>query len=280
MNGLQKISAALGIMTLAFVVVWLGVVIPRMEKVSANYEADFSYAAQSTFAEILGDSLVTHSFTERHHERILHEYGDDTVVVEMTTEFVDAVTGRLLFRAIDQARMNRRSRLVEDKNVLLLFPPHLQKKNYVLQRFPYLPEEGVLFTFEEEERVNGLRSYRFSFQAAGLDWTANYPDLVLPEDASIFARDWGTVWVEPCSGIVVKHEEEWETLVSGGEYDGNPVDTGKMWFVPDSIIRQVFIAGNERRRLLFHEWVVPGTLALIGGILLFMARPSKRRSPR
>jgi len=280
MNGLQKISAALGIMTLAFVVVWLGVVIPRMEKVSANYEADFSYAAQSTFVETIGDSLVTHSFTEHHHERILHGYGDDTVVVEMTAEFVDAVTGRLLFRVIDQARMNRRSRLIEDKNVFLLFPPHLQKKDYLLQRFPYLPEEGVLFTFKGEERISGLRSYRFSFQAASLDWTANYPNLALSEDATIFARDWGTVWVEPYSGIMVNHEEEWEALVSGGKYDGNLVDTGKMWFVQDSIIRQVFIAGNERRRLLLHEWVAPGTLALIGGILLFMARPSKGRSPR
>ncbi len=280
MNGLQKISAILGITALVFAVAWLGFVIPRMEKVSANYKAAFSYIARSTFAETIGDSLATHSFIERHHERILHGYDDDIVVVEMTTEFVDAVTERLLFQATNRVSMDRRSRLIEGRKVLLLFPPHLQKRNYVLRRFSYLPEEGVLCTFEGEEEILGLRSYRFSFHAANLDWTANYPNLALPEDATIFARDWGTVWVEPCSGIIVKHEEEWEALISGGKYDGNLVDAGKMWFVPDSIIRQVFIASNERRRLLLHEWVAPGTLALIGGILLLMARPSKGRSPR
>ena len=278
MNGLQKILAAFGIMALACVVVWLGFVLSRIEEVPANYEATFSYMAPSVIAETLDGALATNSFIEHHHEHIVDEQGE-IFVMEMVTTYEEIITGKPLFRSTDRVRMNRRSRLSEGKNVLLLFPPHLRRKNYVLQRFSYLPEEGTLFTFEGEEKIYGLPSYRFSFHAASLDWTANYPNLALPEGATIFARDWGTVWVEPYSGIIVKHEEEWEALISGGKYDGNLVDTGKMWFVRDSIIRQVFIASNERRRLLLHEWVAPGTLVLIGIILLLMARPSKRRSP-
>jgi hypothetical protein len=235
----------------------------------------FSYIARSSVAETPGKSLTTKSFVEHHRERVVRGEGN-VVVLEMVTEFFEVVTECLLFYTTDQVRMNRISRLMEETDVLVLFPPKLRKRDYLVRRFPYFPEEGVLFTFEGEERVDGLRSFRFSYHIASVDWSANYPHIPLSEGASVLARDWGTVWVEPRTGIMVKHEEQWEARISGGEFHGHPVDMGDMWFLPDTVIRQVFLAANEGRRLLLYTWIVPGVLLLTGCILLCMAKPSRK----
>jgi hypothetical protein len=275
MNTLQKTAAALGVIALTFAAVWLGFVIPWMEQVPRKYEAAFSYMARSTVAEAPGAPLAIESFIEHHAEHVVASQGN-TVLVEMTATFVEISRGDILFQATDKIWMNRKSRLIKGGDVLLLFPHKLQKRNYLVRRFPYFPEEGVLFVFEGEEDVKGLRSYRFSFSAENLDWSANYPDFPLPEGISIRARDWGTVWVEPRTGIMVKHEEQWESVLSGEAFHGAPVDVGEMWFLPDTVVRQVFVASNERRRLLLHTWVAPGAMILMGALLLFMACPFHR----
>lgn len=275
MNTLQKIAAALGVMALVFAVVWLGFVVPWMEEIPRNYETVFSYMARSAVAEAPGAPLVTESFIEHHEERVVTSQGN-MFLVEMATTFVEISRGDILFHAADTLWMNRKSRLVKGKDVLLLFPPRLQKRDYLVRRFPYFPEEGVPFVFEGEEEVKGLRSYRFAFSTENLDWSANYPDFPLPEGASIVARDWGRVWVEPRTGIMVKHEEQWEALLSGGAFHGTPVDVGEMWFLPDTIMRQVFVASNEGRRLLLHTWVAPGAMILMGAILLLVGCPFHR----
>ncbi len=275
MNIVQKIAALLGVTALAVALLWLVFVLPRAERIAPGYEGIFSYMARSSVAEAPEEPLVTESFIEHYHERLVRGEGD-FILLEMVTEFFEVVTERLLFYTADQLQMNRTSRLMEGTDVLVLFPPKLQKRDYVIRRFPYFPKEGVLFTFEGEEKVRGLRSFRFSFHIASVDWSANYSHLVLPEGVSVLARDWGTVWVEPRTGIMMKHEEQWEARISGGNFHGHPVDVGEMWFLPDTVILQVFLAGNEGRRLRLYSWIAPGMLLLTGGILLCMAKPSRK----
>ena len=275
MNALQKTATALGVMALTFAAIWVSFVIPWMKEVPRNYEAVFSYMARSAVAERPGAPLVKESFIEHHEERVVTPRGN-MLLVEMVTTFVEISRGDILFQATDQIWMNRKSRLIKGGDVLLLFPYELQKRNYLVRRFPYFPKEGVLFVFEGVENVKGLRSYRFSFSAENLDWSANYPDFPLPEGVSIRARDWGRVWVEPRTGIMVKHEEQWESVLSGGAFHGTPVDVGEMWFLPDTVVRQVFVASNERRRLLLHARVAPGAMIFMGATFLFMGCPFHR----
>jgi len=127
MNKLQKVLAVMGIFVLVFIPLWLGIMIPHMERVSENHEVFFSYMARSRFAESIGDSLTAKSFMEHHHERVAGKEGD-ILIVEMKTEFVEITTGQLQFQVTDQIRMNRESRLIEGKDFFLFFPRQLEKK--------------------------------------------------------------------------------------------------------------------------------------------------------
>ena len=275
MNNLQKLLAISGVLLLGLIPVWIIAVVSGMDMIATDHELSFSYSASADVAKTIGGELQFSSFIERHRERVVSRTGN-ILDVAMTTKFVDQLTKKLLFSTTATIPVNRETGFIQGTKALLFFPGDLEKKNYLVRRFSYLPEEGALFVFDRQEEINGLPVYRFSYNVEDVDWTANYPELEFSENVSVSARNWGCIWVDPCTGIIIRHEEQWSAVVVGGTYSGTPVDVGKMRFSSDTVLKQVFTAQNEQRWVLFLGKVAPGATLLIAGILFVMAWPRKQ----
>jgi hypothetical protein len=93
-----------------------------------------------------------------------------------------------------------------------VFPRQVEKQTYTL-RFSYL--KGIPVTYQGEDRVEGLLTYRFAYKGRGeysesYAGSTDYPGIALKPGQEIKCADDQfsfKVWVEPVTGEIVKVDE-------------------------------------------------------------------------
>lgn len=265
-----------GIAAMILAAVWTYFIAPTLLRPDSGSVVRLVYEAEGN-TRISPNSPMVHSrFSENHTTKTIEVNGPH-IVFEISTRFADLVNGEILFDDVSRVPFNRSTMKMDGSETFAFFPHHLEQTDYIVKQFTYFPDGGVPFRFQEMDLIQGAEVYRFNFDAPGLDWTNNY-DYALEPNARIKARDWGSVWVEPSTGIVVKHTENWIAEITGGQHDGAKVDVGHMWLSPDTIAKQAFLAQNERRTHMLYELVIPILLTLIGLTLIVMSFHRKKEA--
>ncbi len=145
-----------------------------------------------------------------------------------------------------------------------LFPRHTEKKSYILWDAYYTGPGGV--TFDHVERFRGLEVFVFNFRC-DLDETAAYETLPgVPEKYRVWTVGDGQYWVEPTSGVIVKHDDH------GVSYFTEPETTRRvgeavLWkahYAPETIEARVQDAMATRRWMLALEIWLPLALVTAG----------------
>lgn len=266
---MKRLNAAVlgsGIAIALLAAVWSFAIAPALLHPGADYTVDLVYEAESETRTGPSEAMDRSRFTEEHKTRVV-ALDESALTMEISARFIDLATGGVLFEDASRIRFDPDTLRLENSKAYAFFPHHLEPDDYLLKQFTYFPDEGVLFRFHGTDSIEGAQTYRFDFEASNLDWTDSY-DFALEPGAKIMARDWGSVWVEPTTGVLLKHTEDWITSIVGGTHDGVQIDVGHMWLSPDTITKQVFFAQNDRRTHFLYEGVIPGSLTFIGVILV------------
>lgn len=273
---LNTVILSSGIAAMILAAVWTYFIAPTLLRPDSGYAVRLVYEAEGD-TRISPNSPMVHSrFSEDHKTRTIEVNGPH-IIFEISTRFTDLVNGEILFDDVSRVPFNRSTMKMDGSETLAFFPHHLEQTDYIVKQFTYFPDGGVPFRFQEIDFIQGAEVYRFDFDVPELDWTNSY-DYTLEPNVRIVARDWGSVWVEPSTGIVVKHTENWIAEITGGRYDGAKVDVGHMWLSPDTIAKQAFVAQNERRTHMLYELVIPVLLTLIGLTLVVMSFRKKKEA--
>jgi hypothetical protein len=234
----------------------------------AHIEASLVYETDGNSMETFPGPLVYGRYIEEHTSRLVDD-GKDQASVEFKTTVFKLPKNEVYWQQSKVLTYDKRSLKVVGGQAQMHFPPHVEKRDYAVRMFSYIPDDGVVFRFAGEEEVVGVDTYKFTFDAPGLDWTDNYSYTLVP-GTRILSHDWGTVWIEPESGIMVNHKENWIASAVGGPFHGMDVDDGTMWFASDTVTKQAFRAQNLRRASILYERVLPlallGTAAIIAGL--------------
>lgn len=256
----------LGMALVLFSAVWAFVLAPLLVFSDEDYAVTLIYEDEGESRPNPSAPVIYSRFIEEHKTQLI---GSDGPIkrLEMSTRVIDVISGKLQFEKTSQLRFHSSTLKLEGSEALAFFPHHLEQKDYLVKQFSYLPDSGVLFEFKGTEQIEGALAYRFDYAAAGLDWTDGY-DYALEPETKIEARDWGSLWLQPTTGIVVKHTENWFVKIVGGKFDGLAIDVGHMRFSPDTIAKQVTVAQNDRRSHNLYELIIPATLLLSGLIIL------------
>lgn len=256
----------LGMALMLFSVVWAFVLAPLLVFSNEDYAVPLIYEDESENRPTPSAPAVYSRYIEEHKAQVIESDGP-MKRLEMSTRVIDVISGKLQFEKTSQLQFHSFTLKLEGSEALAFFPHHLKQKDYLVKQLSYLPDSGVLFKFKGTEQIEGTLAYRFDYDAAGLDWTDSYPYALEP-GAKIEARAWGSLWLQPTTGIAVKHTEDWIVKIVGGEFDGLAIDVGRMWLSPDTITKQVILAQNDRRSHDLYERIIPATLLLSGFIIL------------
>jgi len=188
----------------------------------------------------------------------------DTVTNEVTWDYtstatVDAATGR---------------NVGGDGAGDYYFFPHNVEKNatYAISNSSYV---GLPMTFESEESVGGIDTYRYAFRG-DLDNTAANAGWVTLEPGQVVTCFDFTLeyWVEPATGETVKYREwcegDWVVIAATGE-KVYPVTRWGGETSGDDIIRQVTRVQNMRMSYLWATLYGPLAAAVLGIVLIGLA---------
>jgi hypothetical protein len=270
----DKRFLALAFAVFAFDGAWTFGLAPRLLH-HIHLDASLLYETDGNAIEKLAGPQVYGRFIEEHLSRVQESGQTGMEAVELHTIVHKLPDNELYWEQSTVVTYDKNSLKVEGGEALMHFPPHLEKTGYTLRMFSYVPDSGARFRFVGEDTIAGLKTYMFQFDVDGLDWTANYT-FPLTADTRIISHDWGTVWIEPVSGVLVNHKEQWVASVDGGSYHGQQVDAGSMWFAADTVTKQVFMAQNLKRASILYEQVLPLAMASIG---LTLAAIGVQRQP-
>jgi len=259
----------LSVALVLFSALWAFVIAPLLLFTDANYAVTLIYEGKGESRPSPAEPTVHSRFIEKHKTQIVASNGP-LKNLEMSTRVVDLISGELQFEKTSHIWLHPSTLRFEDSEALALFPHHLKPKDYLVKQFSYLPDSGVLFKFKRTERIESAEVYRFDYDAPGLDWTDAF-DYTLAPGAKIDAHVWGSLWLQPTTGILVNHTENWVVKIVGEKFDGLTIDVGNMWLSPDTITKQIFVAQDARRTHDLYEVAIPLSLLFIGLIVLAMS---------
>jgi hypothetical protein len=259
----------LSVALVLFSALWALVIAPPLLYSRAGLIGSLNYESFGKVRHELSAPMEESRLIEEHNMRIIELEGPLNTL-EMSTRAIDPNSGDLQFEKTSQIRFDPTTLQMEGSEALAFFPRYVERKDYRVKQFSYLPDNGALFRFQSVELIEGAEVYRFDFDEANLDWTDSF-DYALEPEATIKARDWGSLWIYPLNGILIKHVEDWSAQIVGGKFDGLTIDVGRMWLSPDTISKQVIIAQNDRRTHDLYEWIIPISLLLIGLIVMVMS---------
>lgn len=269
----DKRFMALATVLLLFDGIWTFLLAPRLLHGPALSD-ELVYETDGNTRETLAGPQVYSRFVEIHGMAAMESLsGKDRL--EFKTTVYKLPANELSWSQVNAVEFDRGTLRIAGSDAYLVFPPHVERRDYLVKFFSYLPDSGALFRFRGVDRMRGVTTYVFDYAVDGLDWTDNY-SLAMPPGVRIKSRDWGTVWIEPVTGILVNHKEQWVAVAEGGEFDNAVVDTGGMWFPNDTVAKQLFLAQNMRRATMLYERILPVCMLGVGAILLAMAAARRR----
>lgn len=273
MPSLDKRFIALGLLLLLFDGIWAFHLAPQLLHTGVP-PGDLVYETDGNSMETFPGPQVYTRYTEVHSLNTTNVDGDRASMA-FDSKVYKLPANDLSWSQVNAVPFDRDTLKIIGSDSYVMFPPHLEKQDYRVKLFSYIPDSGTQFRFIRVEEVRGLTAYVFDFQLEDLDWTDNYT-LHMPPDVRIKSRDWGTVWIEPTTGLLVNHTEQWVAAAQGGAFDSVEVDAGGMWFSSDTVMKRIFLAQNIKRACILYEIVLPLAMVAVAAILLAMAASCRR----
>lgn len=269
----DKRFLALAAALLLFDGIWTFRLAPRLLH-SSFLLSELVYETDGNTLETYPGPQVYTRFTEIHSMTEV-ESRDGKHTLEFKTTVYKLPNNELSWSQVNAVEFDHDTLKIVGSDAHVVFPPHTQQRDYLVKFFSYIPDSGARFRFRGEDEVRGLAAYVFDYSVEDLDWTDNY-SIPMPPGVRIKSRDWGTVWIEPTTGLLVNHKEQWVARSQGGPFDTVEVDAGGMWFPNDTVTRQVFLAQNIRRAAVLYERILP--LCMLGAAAVLVAMAAARRS--
>lgn len=255
MNTTKKLAITATILTLLIPLWIFKIAVPITQFFDLTDNA-ITYESRIKIITTPGESLRELFETETHIQKTINKEQDLTTILLRATSH-DEYSNEIYADKQKEYLVNKNTLQIQNKNLQIFFPQHTQKKNYLLQFTTYLPDTGTNFEFETEEKIGNLDTYKFKYSAENIDWT----DALANKFPKVIAKDWGIVWVEPYSGTIIKHEEQWTAKATEGAYAGTEVFAGIMEIGSEETNNQINEAILKKGIIQIIEIILPATLA-------------------
>jgi hypothetical protein len=238
-------------------------VAPIADQLPVTYNAELIYAATMKTRQRPWSPIEESESVVRRRDYTLTG-GTDYLVIQGDGHWVTN-SGTVVFETLHTYGVDRRTRKHiagygdRDRHGQYLFPPHTEKKGYILWDPNYLGPCGV--TFAGIETFHGLEVYVFNSSVNALDETegcAALPDV--PERYRALTYGKGQFRVEPVSGMVVHHVDGGSSYFVDPKTEERVGEALNQWsqhFTPETTRAQVARAVAIRRRKLALESALP-----------------------
>ena len=238
----------------------------NIEYFSTNKEYDFDKSKWS-------EQLVSKSIRE---DKTI-DSRDDHIIIESNFH-VENLLGETLFSFsetydVNQASLKAKNLNEEnEKNTYFRFPPFVKKQNYHLINTDIIG--AVNLEYKRSEPLKGLNTYVFGFDKKNIDETAGYSRVNgVPEEYGVLTDTWGSMWVEPVTGRIVK----FENFGNGTRVNKTTLKRDRIFThwsketIEVDILRSVKEA--EQKKSLYYILYVLGGFSLIFGIFSLLLFP-------
>jgi len=260
MEKLQKTFLIIVIVLLVFIPVWMFLIVPELEKIPEDYDYGITSHGENKIFDPETNQWKSVLQEQTRNERVI-EVSSGSLVIESELKGIKKVTDEVLWETSVTFGVDRITREnTGERTSLFTFPPHLEKKAYIMQTPEMVHPEMV--KFEKVEFVRELETYKFSYYLEPSDLTVHFPWI---KGYIVKGDHGGTIWVEPVSGRIVR----W---VFGGDnklFDPSTLEeirdlnTWSLEFGEDTISNQVRLAQNEKQQIILYEITIPALLAIM-----------------
>lgn len=273
-----------GCIALLSAATWSGIIAPRL----LSMPGDFQYIAEVASMDNPYDERAQ-KFTgeKRSLTKFSYEVTEkkEGVLLVKNSFDVRQITGEKIFSVerlygIDPKTGEHRAGYGDrDREGSLFAPRHLPKgQDFVYWHVNY--DVPVTMLYQGEEYMHGLRVYRFAADFSA-DQSADLTHLAgIPEKRGVELEVHLETWIEPTTGYLVQYKDS----ATGWFYNRqtgkrlHPWNSFRNAYGLQSVLDHVQIAKNQRSRLIILEMLIPGLLALFGGIFVFSSL--RKRTPR
>lgn len=237
---------------------WILVANPILKNSPTTFENVQEYAGEVRYAGNIGDELskpvISNNFAKY---EIINQNGN---ILEIESSYVitNVITSETISENESTYFVDANTRKhVESDEWYFIFPPNVQKQDYVLLH----PNMGVpdTFVFEGTKEINGVELYKFSCESIGDDFSHAY-ERFLPE--IVYADQTCITSIEPITGETVEFTIAWDMyVIRNGEHI--TVEMGKAEtteFSQNTLLQSAL----ETKQLFFiYDFVVPVFLILV-----------------
>ncbi len=271
MKKIQWVLLASGLVMLVMIPIWLLMVLPALEKAPQGYFSSVEFIGEDRIMQP-GESGLGPVFPIREtlSWQVLTRKGD-VLVMQMNWRAKDMNSGQVVWETSGSIGVDVNNRqLVRgygdiDREGYFGFPLNLEKKNYEIWH-PGLYGKSTA-VFQNEETINGLLLYLFTFEIRDIPSTGAYPHFK-PRQAAMHIKD--KLWVEPVTGRIVDYDEWFESrLLKSNDLPEQIIETGTFRFSDSTVVRQLQLAEKEMLLRRHYKLWIPLTFAILA--LIFAA---------
>ncbi len=263
----------LGLILVAFALIWLLVVFPVMAKIPADYEEEYMF--EGSIMQ-LNQETMSLDATPTSIERLLQATGteDDVLLLQQDINFYHAEFGVLLedvcsseLLGVDRStRENVPGYGDMDRSGQFTFPSGVEKESYNFWSSSVMSPLPAQYI--SEEQFEDLMVYNFKIDVQGIDIGIDEAT-GLPRTMDILTE----LKVEPMSGIPVDTTTTTTVKLDMGQ-GPMPVYINSMSFTDDTVADMVDTASSARSLILWATvygfWIVIGLGAVLtlGGVIV------------
>ncbi|WP_428326440.1 sensor histidine kinase [Nitrosopumilus sp.] len=238
---------------------WVLVATPIMKNGPTTFDNVQQYIGEVRYAGTIGgglsDPVISNDFAKY---EIVNQNGN---ILEIETSYVvtNVITSETIGESENTYFVDANTRKHIDSNEwYFIFPPNVQKQNYVL----FHPNMGVpdMFVFEGTKEINGVELYEFSCESTGDDFSHVYERFLQGEIA--YADQTCITSIEPITGKTVEFTIAWDIyVIRNGEHIS--IEVGEAETTEFSKNRLLQSALETKQLFFIYDFVVPVFLILV-----------------
>jgi len=231
---------------------------PILKNSPTAFENVQEYLGEVRYAGNIGSELskpvISNDFAKY---EIVNQSGN---ILEIESSYVttDIITNETIGESENTYFVDANTRKHVDSNEwYFIFPPNVQKQNYVL----FHPNVGVpdMFVFEGTKKINDVELYKFSCETAVDDFSHVYEEF-LPE--IVYGDQTCITSIEPITGKIVEFTIAWDLyVIRNVEHISVEIGEAEITEFSDSTLLK---SALETKQLFFiYDFVVPVFLILV-----------------
>lgn len=276
--------AVAGALLLALALVWKAYLSrPWTQRLAPGWTMDVLYVGTQTWADSSGKIPEADAVAEYERGMRARLGTADSVIIDDRMTMRDFRSGSITWEYVTQSPVDPRTGAHVTPAYagdIVVFPRNVERRTY---RFRSNYIEGIPLTFEGEEDIQGLGTYRFAYKGP-IEYTESYlgseryPGIKVSPGQEVRCADDQFLyrsWIEPATGALVKLEE----ACPSGDYvyktGTDSIITGVLrWSgvtTGEDLRRNVAQVSGQRVRYLTASLYLPLGLAIAGVVLLATA---------